>query len=72
MTENCILFVIRKTRGIVRVKRLCNNHKIPSRGTPEAAGVHLTPAQAIACLEHGKVLVITDLTLEMPLSIMVA
>ena len=41
----CKLFVIRTDEGVVKVKRLNNNARIPVKGTPEAAGYDLAAAQ---------------------------
>ena len=59
------LFVIRTDEGVVKVKRLNNNARIPVKGTPEAAGYDLAATQIAVCLAHGKVLVKTGLSLAM-------
>ena len=64
--DSCKLFVIRTDEGVVKVKRLNNNARIPVKGTPEAAGYDLAAAQTAVCPAHGKVLVKTGLSLAMP------
>ena len=64
--DYCKLFVIRTDEGVVKVKRLNNNARIPVKGTPEAAGYDLAAAQTAVCPAHGKVLVKTGLSLAMP------
>ena len=66
MNDFCKLFVIRTDEGVVKVKRLNNNARIPVKGTPEAAGYDLAAAQTAVCPAHGKVLVKTGLSLAMP------
>ena len=47
--DSCKLFVIRTDEGVVKVKRLNNNARIPVKGTPEAAGYDLAAAQIAIC-----------------------
>ena len=60
------LFVISTDEGVVQVKRLHNNARIPVRATSEAAGYDLAAAQSVVCPAHGKVLVKTGLSITMP------
>ena len=53
-------------QGIVKVKRLCNNSRLPVRGTTSAAGYDLASAQNGVVPAHGKVLVKTGLSISMP------
>ena len=53
-------------QGIVKVKKLCNNVKLPVRGTSDAAGYDLAAAQTIVIPAHGKMLVKTGLSMSMP------
>ena len=64
--RSCKLFVMKTDQGIVRVKRLCNNARLPVRGTTGAAGYDLGAAQTAVVLAHGKVLVKTSLSISMP------
>ena len=43
-TDSCKFFVIRTDEGVVRIKRLNNNPRIPVKGTPGAAGYDLAIA----------------------------
>ena len=62
----CKLFVMKTDQGIVKVKRLCNNARLPVRGTTGAAGYDLAAAQTAVVPAHGKVLVKTGLSISMP------
>ena len=53
-------------RGVVKVKRLCNNARLQVRGTAGAAGYDLAAAQTAVVPTHGKVLVKTGLSISMP------
>ena len=53
---NCKLYVMRTNDGVVEVKRLSNNARIPVKRTPEAAGYDLAAAQSELCPAHGKVI----------------
>ena len=53
-------------QGIVKVKRLCNNARLPVSGTAGAAGYDLAAAQNAVVPAHGKVLVKTGLSISMP------
>ena len=44
VADSCKLLVIRKDEGVVKIKRLSNNAKIPVRGTSEALGYDLATA----------------------------
>ena len=52
--------------GVVRIKRICKNAKLPITGTEEAVGYDLAAAQATVVLAHGKVLVKTGLSMALP------
>ena len=58
---------MRTDEGIVRVKRICKNAKLPIRGTAGAAGYDLVVVQAAVVPAHGKVLVKTGLAMALPL-----
>ena len=62
----CKFFVMKTDQGIVRVKRLCNNAKLPVRGSTGAAGYDLAAAQTAVVPAHGKLLVKTGLSISMP------
>ena len=53
-------------QGVVKVKKLCNNAKLPVRGTSGAAGYGLVAAQIAVVSAHGKVLVKTGLSISLP------
>ena len=53
----CKLYVMKTDQGIVKVKRLCNNARLPVRGTTGAAGYDLAAGQTAVVPAHGKVLV---------------
>ena len=65
-TRHCKLLVIRTDEGVVQVKRLNDNARIPVRGTSQAVGYDLAAAQTAVCPTHGKVLVKTGLAIAMP------
>ena len=65
-TGNCKTYVIRMEEGVVEVKRLNNNARIPVRGTVEAAGYNLAAAQSAIVPAHGKCVVKTGICLSMP------
>ena len=52
----CKLFVMKTDEGVVRVKRMNVNAKLPSKGTKGAAGYDLAAAQAAVVPAHGKCL----------------
>ena len=62
----CKLYVIKTDEGVVRIKRICKNAKLPFRGTEGAAGYDLAAAQAPIAPAHGKVLVKTSLSMALP------
>ena len=62
----CKLYVMKTDQGVAKVKRLCNNARLPVRGTIGAAGYDLAAAQAAVIPAHGKMLVKTDLSISMP------
>ena len=55
----CKLYIIKTEEGIVRVKRLCKNAKLPVRGIVGAAGYDPNATKATIVPAHGKVLVKT-------------
>ena len=65
-TGHCKLFVIITDDGVVKVKKLNENARIPVRGIPEVAGYDLAAAQSAVCPAHGKVLVKPVLSIAMP------
>ena len=62
----CKLYVMKTDQGIVKVKKLCNNAKLPVRGSTGAAGYDLAAAQTAVVPAHGKVLIKTGLSISMP------
>ena len=64
--ELCKFFVMKTDQGIVRVKKLCNNAKLPVRGSTSVAGYYLAATQTVAVPAHGKMLVKTGLSISMP------
>ena len=50
----CKLYVIKTEEGIVKVKRMNVNAKLPSRGTEGAAGYDLAASQSVVVPAHGK------------------
>ena len=42
--RSCKLYVMKTDQGVVKVKRLCNNARLPVRGTTGAAGYDLAAA----------------------------
>ena len=60
------LYVMKMDQGVVKVKRLCNNGRLPVRGTIGVAGYDLAIAQTAVVPAHGKVLVKTSLSISMP------
>ena len=59
----CKSYVIKTDEGVVRMKRICKNAKLPIRGTKGAAGYDMAAAQAAVVPAHGKVLVKTGLSM---------
>ena len=49
----CKLYVTKTDQGFVRVKKLCNNAKLPVRGSTGAAGYELAAAQTAVVPAHG-------------------
>ena len=64
--RSCKFYLMKTDQGIVKVKRLCNNARLPVRGTTGAAGYDLVAAQNAVVPAHGKVLVKTGLSIFMP------
>ena len=62
----CKFFVMKTDMGIVKVKRLCNNARLPVRGSTRAAGYDLAAAQSAVVPARGKLLVKTGLSMSMP------
>ena len=62
----CNFFVLKTDMGIVKMTRLCNNARLPVRGSNGAAGYDLAAAQSAVVPAHGKLLVETGLSLSMP------
>ena len=52
-------------QGVVKVKKLCNNAKLPVRGSTGATGYDLAAAQTVVVVAHGKVLVKIGLSISM-------
>ena len=52
--------------GVIKMKRMNVNGKLPSRGIEGAAGYDLAAAQAAVVPAHGKCLVKTGLAMAMP------
>ena len=63
--RSCKLYVMKTDQGVVKVKRLCNNARLPVRGTTGAARYDLAAAQNAVVPAHGKVLVKTGLSISM-------
>ena len=53
-------------QDVVKVKKLCNNGKLPVTGSTGAAGYDLAAAQTAVVPANGKVLVKTGLSISMP------
>ena len=64
--RSCKLFVMKTDQGVLKVKRLCNNARLPVRGTTGAAGYDLAAPQIAVVPAHGKVLVKPGLSISMP------
>ena len=64
--RDCKLYVMKTDQGIVKVKKLSNNGKLPVRGTTGAVGYDLAIAQTAIVPAHGKVLVKIGLSMSMP------
>ena len=64
--RSCKFYVIKTDQGILKVKRLCNNARLPVRGTTGAAVYDLAAAQTAVVPAHGKVLVKIGLSISMP------
>ena len=55
----CKLYVIKAEEGVVKIRRLCKNAKLPVRGPPGSAGYDLAAAQSAVVPADGKYLVKT-------------
>ena len=62
----CKLHVMKTDEGIVKVKRMNVNAKLPIRGTSRSAGYDLAAAQSAVVPAHGKRLVKTGLEMALP------
>ena len=62
----CKFLVMKTDMGIVKVKRLCNNARLPVRGSTGAAGYDLAAAQSAVVPARGKLLVKKGLSMSMP------
>ena len=62
----CKLFVIKTDEGVVRVKRVNKNAKLPVRGTAGSAGYDLAVVQAAVVPAHCKSLVETGISMALP------
>ena len=58
---------MRTNEGIIRVRRICKNAKLPIRGTTRVVGYDLVVVQTTPVPAHGKVLVKIGLTMALPL-----
>lgn len=61
----CRIFVMKTDEGIVRIRKTCNNVKLPVRGSEGAAGYDLAAAQPAVVHAYGKVLVKIGLSMSM-------
>jgi dUTP diphosphatase len=52
---------------VLRVKKLSENAKIPTRGSPKSAGYDLYASEACVIPASGKALVKTDISVEIPI-----
>ena len=57
---------MRTDQGIVRIRRMCTNAKLPVRGRARVARYDLAKAQAVVVPAHGKAMVKTDLSMALP------
>ena len=64
--RHCKLFVMKIDEGLVKIKKLCNNARMPVRGTEGSAGYDLAAAQIAVVPAHGKMLVKTGLSMSLP------
>ena len=62
----CKLYVIKAEEGVVKIRRLCKNAKLPVRGTPGSGGYDLAAVQFGVIPAHGKCLVKTGLSMALP------
>ena len=62
----CKIYVIKDEEGIVRVKRMNVNAKLPVRSSSGSAGYDLSAAETAVVPAHGKCLVKTGLAIAMP------
>ena len=62
----CKLYVIKNEEGVIRVRRMNVNAKLPVRGSSGAAGYDLSAAESAVVPAHGKCLVKIGLALAMP------
>ena len=64
--NSCKLYVMRMNKGVIRIKRVCKNAKLPIRGTTRVVGYDLAVAQSAVVLAHGKVLAKTGMYMALP------
>ena len=62
----CKLYVMKTEEGIVKVKRMNVNARLPSKGTKGSAGYDLAATQSAVVPAHGKCLVQTGLAISLP------
>ena len=65
--NSCKLYVMNGEEGVIKMKRMNVNAKLPVRGTAGAAGYDLAAAQAAIIPAHDKCLVKTGLAMALPL-----
>ena len=65
--NHCKLYVIKSEEGIIKIKRMNANARLPVRGTEGAAGYDLAAVQSTVVPVHGKCLVKTGLAMSLPL-----
>lgn len=66
ISRHCKLFVMKTDKGLVRIKKLCNNASMLVRGTDGSARYDLAAAPIAVVLAKGKALVKRGLPLSMP------
>ena len=62
----CKLYVMKIDKGVVKIKRINVNAKLPVRGTAGSAGYDLAAVQAAVVPAYGKCLVKTGLSMGLP------
>ena len=66
----CKIYVIKDEEGIVRVRRMSVNAKLPVRSSSRSVGYDLSAAETAVVPAHGKCLVKIGLAIAMPLAAM--